>query len=378
MSIFVFVMLTCVSQDSAVSGPQFEGLLRSEHAKIRDVACIFEGKSRWVGPAAVLKGDPNRFGTEFQGTYLYRSDRAELLDVYAREVADPLSLSHRKEAILGNRYETLRMTPDMKRPDRGPFIESTNVKSPSISDPYSPQQLLYLSFFRQCPGADAWGYEFEGWENIDGQNCLKTRFRFGTGPDPPYSIRFWTDMGREGHPLKVEHYHGSRLWLRTRVTELLQCSPPGKPGVWLPIRCESEGFQWAGKYYDTPMHQKTTSIVYTGIMVNVGLPDALFTVRGEGRLPDLDKFATLRREKAALPLEQAFNHTPAFPLPRNDPASVRRILNEQLAIAEKQATTLDASSPSSQGVIWQLVLQGTFVFLGVGALLGAVFLRRRR
>ena len=372
-------LVAASASDDAVGATQFAYLIRAEHGLIKDIAFVYEGKLVWVGPSGILKMDPSRFEAEFQGTCLFRSDGAEMLDIYRKGSSDSSSVSHEKMALLHDRYETYHMTPDLKGPDGGPVIQTAKGHSGSVSDPFDPHQLLYLSFFRMMPDPEIWGYQFQGWEDVDGNRCLKVRFNYSRDPKSPTFSLFWIDMSRGGHPLKVEHYHDSRLYLRCKILEIIRLPGAGPRSIWLPTQCQLDGFQWETSYYSKPVHRQTVSMVYASILVNVGLPDSLFTVKGKGGLPDIEKFGKIKQEAGELALRREFDQAPPPPLPRNDPATVRKVLEERLAEAEQQSKVLLASSPARESWSWTTILQAGFVATGILILGGAAaFTWRRR
>src|SRR4051794_33877239 len=80
----------------AVSAEDFAKQVKAKIAPLKDVAFIYKGEKRWVGPSdmGIIR---HLFGSEYRGGYLYRNDGAALLDVTQKDLSTkprPVQIKH--------------------------------------------------------------------------------------------------------------------------------------------------------------------------------------------------------------------------------------------------------------------------------------------
>lgn len=371
----------------AIDVDQFTRMMPVLYAPIHDISFVFEGEVRFVGPASLpeQKGKkPEDFGQRFQGAYALRSDKAALLDVYYRGFPELAPFVHDKLATLGNgKFEILGQTPDLKRGRDAKRVENGSLSRINVSR--SPQSFYYLWYFLNniyTIKVKSKNYQFLGWENVDGNRCLRVRIAAppGLGPiDRGDYTDFSIDLERGGHPLRVESYEKSRLFTRLSGVELRQFPTPDGKKVWLPVRGRRDSFVWEHSVpgFDIPIFSENQYMVDGSLRINQGLPDSFFSV-DEGRgFEGTAASDRLRGRFASLSLRREFEALPPPPPFRTDPAGVRERLERQLAEADRQAKVLDASSEARAATPWTLILQTILVVAGVACLGGALAWRWR-
>ena len=99
-------------------------------------------------------------------------------------------------------------------------------------------------------------------EVIDGHRCLRVQLNYlpalkvAFGP----KVRFWIDLARGGHPLRVEFHSGPRFVGLIRDILLGRFKLPGGGEVWLPIQGVRESFGLNKKSYPDPVTRKPITL----------------------------------------------------------------------------------------------------------------------
>ncbi len=365
----IFLGLTVLDQASGtLDADQFIRLIHGQHEPIRDVTFLFEGQMRFVGPAQLRTADVSAtFTQDFQGTFAWRADGACSIDVYVYgENAVPVT--RRSGSLIAGRLMTRYMSPD-RDASRVP-IQPHGERFDTIENTISPVAFFMPYFFRDYKpqGMD---YQFQGWEPVDGHECIVVKvntFRGPTGQERYYE-KYWIDVQRGAHLLKLERYHNDRLTQRIDRVELIQVpSTPGK--VWLPVGCVIESFQWKDTFYKEPILRVTNAVVAGTLRLNSGLGDAAFRIDSQA-LPGSDSLARTRKEFAEFAASAGRR-----PL-RLDRASIQKDLDAKLDEARRQSDLVDASSAAGRPGEWLVPAQ--YLLIGCGLLLipGALLWRRR-
>lgn len=234
---------------------------------------------------------------------------------------------------------------------------------------------MYYWYFRDLKNPRDNGFEFQGWEDVDGRRCLRVQFEAVPGAviaDAPV-IRFWFDMERGCHPLRVEHLRGSSLEMCTLHVRLDRVSLPDGKQVWFPMYGETDYFLGRDGVSKIPLLHETNSVVKGSLRLNQGLTDKRFTVGWKGSKPSSAALERIRLD---------FKHAPIPPAPpefSTDAASVRERLDKNLAAAEAQARQVEASSVMRETWSLTAILQIGFGLVGMGLIAGAgIFLWKRR
>ncbi len=237
----------------------------------------------------------------------------------------------------------------------------------SLDTPHSPYRLHFLWFFQPITSLAGRNFQGEGYEVVEGRSCAKfliDMYEGLSGPDAR-TVRFWIDLERGGHPLRVETYDGGRLLTRAHSIELEQVGTTNGVPLHFPVRGVFESFRWGKDYHDDPIFREEIRFVATTFRLNQGLSDQVFTARWNGQPLTAGSDNPLRREYIA---ESAKTRARR---PRTDAATVQAELVAHLVEAEKQAEMLEASSPAqidrNRAWIWQVGL----VVVGLGLVVGA-------
>lgn len=356
------VVTACASGDEP-DAAQFARLMKGLHGAIQDVSLVYEGELHYVGPADLLGRGSATTNQFFQGAYVYRADGAALLEFFRRDLDKDGLFQHESFAILGAKMEALSKIPDLAAQFNRPRVTQSKTASTNlgaINKTGSPQRILYTWYFNQLVDPQGYGYECQGWEEVDGQKCLRVQLNVvkqTSNPRKP-TIRFWIDMDRGGHPLKVEDLSGSDVRMRTDRIELERQPLADGRSLWLPVRGVTETFQYSGGFHKTPLYRETYSVINDTIRINQGLADSLFTVAQTSKLPSTDYLRRLRKD---------FDRPPPPP-PRRDAAGVKERLDKTLAEADEQAKRIEASSTARAGWSTTLLVQAALVAIGVVAL----------
>lgn len=354
-------------------------MLKAQGHTLRSAAFIYEGTTRWTGPADLVK-DPKTWGDEFQGAFLYRSDGAALLDVYVKAREPTASVARRKMAVLGGQYEAMRVLLDAKtRLDPERDIQTGPGEIGSLSTPQGPFQLFQPWYWRATAPFRERGYVFHGWETIDGSRCAKFQIDSWTGghkSGEDYEI-FWIDLERNGHTVRSETYADKNLTVRIDDVRLQEFPLAEGVSYWMPMHCRVRGYFWK-KSYTEPLHEKTISIVNGSLMLDRNFPDGLFSIRRGSALPLPGELERIAKSSDPHGLRRKFSQQAPEPSPRVDPVSVRTRIEEQLKEADRQADQIEASSPARTAWSGARVLQAVLGALGIAAVAVALIRWRMR
>jgi len=360
----LLLTLALVSQTpdaDELSAGQFLRIMNGLHSGIQDVTFVYEGTVRQVDSSVQRS---------FQGLYSFRSDGATLVDVFSRPANDDAPDSRSIHAILNGSLETVRQVPDLG------YLAQQNARPQSskggpgtLNMHKSPERILYLWYFQTLEDPEHYGYEFQGWEKVDGHVCAKVQLYrspkdVALNSKNPSLVRFWVDLQRGGHPLKAEFSRGPTLRIRNEI-QLGRVRVSSEESIWFPIRGVTETFD-DGKL----SFRETYAVVDGSLRLNQGLDDSDFTVSiaQNKRLPDV---GGLRQRQEQL--EEQWEEAKRIPPPRTDPEGVKERLDKQLAEAERQAKQLEASSAARQRWGTTSVAQISLVLFGAVLLIGSVY-----
>jgi len=347
------------SQGEDVTKEQFRQLIGALHGRIHDVSFVFEGKrhlfTRRDPHTGKVAGEED---IDFQGSYVFRtSDSATLLE-YFRLPADGSPHRYYKGTLVEGKLRQIDSVPDL---DAGRVRVHTTPGGPgSLSLPPSPESYVQLAYFH---GLDALGeflYQFQGWEEVDGHPCLKVEIN-RTPRNPSSAVRqYWIDMERGGHPLRMETYHGNTVTTSVEEIRLKRFQAEDGQDVWLPVHATIKRFDIGGQ----PVSEETNYLVAGTIRINRGLPDDAFQIEArEVRGIDNAQLSALRRDFADAEEKKRL---------RIDPESIEDRLNEQLALAEAQATQLDASAAARvERTRGPFLIRSGLLILGLGLIIAA-------
>lgn len=363
----LYLLLTSLQGDLPTA-QQCQRAIAESHSAIQDLSFIYEGRLTNRPTSAGGKG----VSFAFQGHFAYRcADGATFVDVYRRSPDGTASVERSRMALTGNKLERFEEGPDQStRPGRP---DTEKGSGGSLNQAFCPNRFLWLWFFRDNPDLSALDYEFLGFEDLDGRVCWHFQVNRFPGGTRKSRNEFWVDVGRGGHPLRVEMYRNDRLFLRVRDVQLKQVPSGKEKSVWLPIRATVDGFDESKPLVEEPIGQENYELVSGSVLVNRGLHDDRFRI--EPSSPD-DLPSPLRAIDGDLKTAQHETAERSSGI-RTDPEGVRQKLEEQLALADQQARQLEASSPARERFGSASILRWGLVSLGVVLAVVAVLLVRR-
>jgi hypothetical protein len=368
---FSLLLLAQAGAADKMDAAQFSKILATLHSPIRDVELISEGEYR-----AINETDPDREAKAaktdmiLQANYVYRSDGRVYLDAYEKLISDNSSMSHRTFSLVGSELET-RIVAGSFQKQPAPTQKDFGASGSIDNKPGSPGRFLFLNFWREelANHPDLPGYVFDGWESLDGHECLK--ITLNQSPGGEQKSEFWIDMNRGGHVLRQDFYTANVLWYRKHKIELAQVKLPDGVSIWFPIRGVFDTFLNGKGPTTKPVIHEVDGVVEGSLVFNQGLPDDRFTVDWDGKKASTAGYSAMKERFAEIPTKND------QPIVRRDAASVRKSQEEKLAEVERKAEALDASPTSQRSwngtTIWQSIL----TVVGIVALVFAfVFFRR--
>jgi hypothetical protein len=264
---------------------QFLRLMGGLQDEIRDITLVFEGS------AGLIKGGAMSSDGTFQGLYSFRSDGATLMDVFSKSLGQDAPNMRKIQIILNGEYEGVSHLPDLGQPQP----ERRKARPGVLNGSLSAERILYYWYFKTLDDLKSLEYQGEGWEEVDSRRCLKVKInqipRSGANAGPMPFIRFWIDMERGGHPLKVEFSDGKDLVMRTTV-ELRRFPIDGGESIWLPGGGQTDSFGYWGKDVkidrsSTPLYREIYQVVDGSVRVNQSLNDSYFSLKKNRTLPDI-------------------------------------------------------------------------------------------
>jgi hypothetical protein len=343
--------------------------LKSSHDAIRDLSLIYEGESQFIGAPALLRGRPAAMAeSAYQGLLRFRSDGATLLDQYSKNKSGNSPLTRKVRALRGDQIETLSIADDRAFPK---IVETEPGSADVLNDQQSPHSFLFLWYFQPQRDEKLSGFQWLGWDEIDGHRCAKVRFDLHEGldgADKP-TIVLWIDLKRGGNPLRVERFRGERLSHVTDHVVLEKFKAEDGADVWIPVRAQVVTYRWRGDHQG-PLVRESFGVVASSVKINDGALDGDFTVKATYGNPRSAEMSALQARLDA-------RHGPeAAARPRTDPKSVQNALDDALARAADQSKMLDASKPTTESR-WEFAAP---IVIGLGGclLIGIAIYRRAK
>ena len=366
-----------------LSPEQLRELIRAKSAPLKSLVFVYDGYDRWIGDPKLANGDIRDYERTFQGTFLYRGDRAAMCDVYVTSFAQG-GVVRGKSALLQNKIQAATDLMDFKK-KLGPRDIRTHSGFLTLLKIYdAPLDLLPI-----------WGLEdlidnlhheisIEGWEIVAERNCLRVRtctFTNDKDQDRERDKRFyWLDLDRNAQVLKQESFRYGNLESRIDDVKLVEQSLGDKTTYWIPVSCRLQAFNLSGardRYSKEPVSERTLAMVDGSMQINLNLPDSLFAVDRNSAYPTPRELAGIESRVNNGPLARKFQEQQPEPAYQTDPISVRKRIEVGLAEANRQSKELEASSPARQTWSVDFVTQLTIGVLGL-ALLGFIAFKKLR
>ncbi len=377
--LFCWSVLTLGQEPEQIDVTQFVRLVEAKVAPLQDLSCLYEGTVRWVGPRSVLGRDVETFGERYQGAYLYRRNDAALRDTYRRSRADPSLLSRHRDATLrGKAHRLVVYANEKRRAGAKPDIQETGGGMYALNGPASPHLLFRMWYLLSLASDPKSGFRAIGWDTLGSRRCF--RFRIGSlgGEEATGDYEdYWIDLERGANVLKVENFQKGHLAVRVDQVKLSEVTLADRATVWVPVHARKQSFVWTNTVSASPLNEEIIEVVNGTLLLNQGLPDAIFDVSREIALPVKGELERLRRQASDASLAREFESAPVEQHPRHDQAGARARLEKSLIEAEKQAKALEASAPSRESWTWVGASQVVAFAAGLGLIVSAIILRRR-
>ncbi len=356
-------------QGPEIDSDHFGALIKTLQGNFEDVSFVYEGESQFVGSPSILIGTrKDKLDARFQYVYAYRSDGATVLEGFYRLFDPESTYKYQRTSFLNNQMETVNFCPD--RLGLANQIQSAPGDLNSLYSRNIPS-FFFMWFFKTIRSYQEHGYQYLGWEQLEGHRCLHVKI--GRAPllsNPKTSyFQLWIDVERDGHPLKIELFDGDGLMERLDKVQLKKFAIRNDKFVWMPVYSELTSFNWTGSYYNTPIIHEKSWVVDGSLSLNSSLSDSIFSVRSKSRLPETPY---LRR------YYEQFTEASKKNVLKTDPKSVRERLDKQLAMADEQAKELQASKPADLASNFNLLVQLVVALAAIACALVALVIRYRR
>lgn len=363
--------ILCLPGQSGMDAEQFRRVMTAEWVRYQDVYLVYEGSQKFVGPddLALSSGLLHGYAQDFQGMYAYRSDGNAWMDVYDRTAGDPPSLYRSTFARVGDELQEVHWNPNERR-DEASRKPRTSFAYPGVLDrENSPEWIFKGYLFQHLPDLTPYQFAWKGWQTIEGHRCAVAEWNAQPRPRlaTDHYVRYWIDMDRGGHIVKMERYEGGNLYWRTEI-ELEQVTAADGSTAWFPRHGTMHSFKWKDRFYSQPILEGVWTIVGGSVRLNEGLPDRVFSVHWDGNLGT--------RPTPTLPLREEIAKAPRQKV-RTDPKGVQEHLNKALERAEGRIPGLVAETTPWDGWDWWRTGQIALGALGVAGLGTAALLTIR-
>ncbi len=353
--------------EGEVSPARFLEIIRASYADLKTLSLIFEGTTEFVRPGASEEQKRQKFES-FDGRYFWRSDGSILNDAYLRfNVGD---LMHSSVAVFGDKATLFKQFPDQNLKPIWQKLPPTGFAL-GWEEP-NPQGLLWYWFYQTIRNPEELHYQYLGWEDVDGRRCLNVELDLTVVPEGRHTsrYRFWFDLDRAAVPLRVDFLlYPPHVGSTIRTVELEKRSVSATRSVWLPTSSVEETYVIGqNSHSNQPIYRKSTKIVRGTLRVNDPIPDSAFVLGKAGANPETSP-SVLRRA-----FEEKLQNTPPIP---SDPKSIQDRLDRDLAEADRQSRTLEASNPAHAFWSGTLITQVGLFALGIALFTWAALLLRR-
>jgi hypothetical protein len=292
MNVSVALLAGALTFASAPADPEvtldlFKQIIASNDRTLKTVAFIYEGEVRWIGPPWLIE---NRDGLEedFQGAYLYRNDGAAMCDMYVSKRSHSSRVMRSRTLVFHDRVEKVQGLVDSRRGfDSDRDVRRQKGSLASISGASSPHDVFMFWFWKVVGPLQDLGFEFQGWEMVDGRKCLRFQLDSWNGGQRKGLDfqRYWMDVERGAQVVAFETYVEKQLVSKMDQVTLMVFEGPDKVAVWFPTRGRKRLFRWKDRFYTDPVVEIKYSVVRRSITVNGSLPDSLFSIRRSSALP---------------------------------------------------------------------------------------------
>ena len=258
--------------DPSEDSRQFLRAIDALQAPLQDLYCEYEGER--VEEARAL-GDGLGLFENYSGIFKYKSKEKFIVDIYEDFLESKVNKSRRlaTRSILSTESETQMFS---RADGKSGRATSRHVTSSDFDVTGSYGRIFLVRSLRESLKYDKKRLVHEGSEEVDGVSCERYAIVMGR---QPYSIetglvdRFWVDMGRCGHVLRMETMNKGRLL--TTSSEIKLEEFPAKAGkLWIPVEGKCRSMDGGKVVVEERYH-----VLKSSIRFNKGLADGEFTIR---------------------------------------------------------------------------------------------------
>ncbi len=317
--------------------------IESLQQSVEDFRCEFEGTRRARGKVAEAMKVVREDGLyeTFSGVFIWKKGGDMHIESLRRREADNQiardSVVVRMRRQEAEEYYRLNDEPIGRARIRKPKEVRTN--SPGRLGSIFPLDLIKRAATDdtlECTVTD---------DQIDGRPLKVVNVAFKGVPDSLFN-RYWIDLRRNGHVVRIESY--SRKVMSGRLDIQLAPFKVGGAEVWMPVSGESVGYAALvdGKpvITDRPTNLDRVYVLRGTMEFNKRPGPEVFTIKYRPGTPISDNLRKLEYEFG----QQQIGSNPTK-------AETEKMLNEQLAEAEEQKSTLVVAS-TSEGFAWTSLL----------------------
>ncbi len=343
---FLTLVLTSMPLDRSVE--DLCNLVRGLQHDLGNLECEYEGSI--VFTKDIMNTQEDVLSSSFTGLFLRRADGACLYDSYQKGSGNSGDRVYRETtAILHGRRSVFGRNMDHAKAGGG---EVTDARFPSLYEQGSPTQLLCIDHLISGMDYPDKRLEIQRAETIGGHRCQVLDLIQGSDPakDHQYTItwRFWIDLERGGHPIRIEKTYPGREMISRLVVDDVEQFDVGERKIWLPTKATFEGFAWGGPNRKIvrksfPTSRERIFLIRDSIRFPKEIPDSRFKVNFTS--------GTLISDNLKKTQVEFSKQKPVVAKEGKRPTrdETEQQLQEQLRLAEEQKKELRASSLEREG-----------------------------
>ena len=351
-------------------------VVRGLQRDLVNIECEYEGGI--VFTKEILGTSEDRPDGSFTGLFLRRRDGAWLYDDYSQDLTKPSAALYRETILIKDGRRTV-LARTVDAPNSGAGVVR-DAGFPSLYESRSPFRVFCIDHLVSALDYSDKRLEIQPADTVDGHRCEVLDVIQGSDPskDHQYTItlRFWIDLERGGHPIRIDESYPGREMITRLVVEGIEQFDAGGKRIWLPTKSTFEGFSWVGPNRKIvrksfPTSRERIFLIRDSLRFPKEIPESRFKLNYTPGTIISDnlkkKHVEFSKQKPVVAKEGK--------RPTRD--ETEQQLQEQLRLAEEQMKELRASSWEREGDfplgVVALVV-GSVVVLAVG---GFLLLRQR-
>ena len=377
LTVLIALSLVRVSQPEGTDrrAEDLCNLVRGLQRDLVNIECEYEGGS--VLTKEALKTSEDGPIDSFTGLFLRRQDGAWLYDYYSQDLRKPSAALYRETIQIKDGRRTV-LARSVESPKTGSVVVGDS-RYPALFTLQSPFRVLCIDHLISAIDYADKRLKIQPAEIIDGHRCEVLDVILSADPakDTEFTTteRFWIDLERGGHPIRVEETYPDHKMISRLVVEAVEQFDAGGRKIWIPTRSTDEGFAWAGPkrtpgFLPFPTSRQRIFLIRDSLRFPKEIPDSRLNLNYRPGTIISDNLKKKQVEFSRQKVEVSHDRGPT----RDE---TEQQLQEQLRLAEEQKKELQASSWEREGDfplgVVALVV-GSVVVLAVG---GFLLLRQR-